>query len=115
MSLPARQDFRDWLYRRRGVEPTDRLDVAPGPCRGCGAHDQPVLLDQCLVCWAEDYGRTSAQQEITDSIRSFAQLFLGDDPHLAHRAAILLFDNVDDALRMAGGESGVAQPGARAQ
>lgn len=114
MSLPVREDFRDWLHRRRGVDPASCLDLTPGPCDGCHADDQPILLDQCLVCWAEDYGRTSAQQEITDSIRSFTKLFLGDDPDRAHRVALLLFSGIDDVLRMVSAEQGLAQNGTTA-
>lgn len=92
MALIEREDFRAWLTQEMSIAPPERGSLQSGQCEACREEAQMLLESQCLVCWAEDFGRSSALLSGVTSLRDAIVLLLDDGANAPHHFARFLSD-----------------------
>lgn len=101
MPLQDRQDFTDWIARRREhdrrLDP-DREDTTT--CTGCGltADQQRIVGDLCIECLAVAFGAEHTERRIARVAQAFATTLVAADPHACHRLVAHVLDHMEDAL-----------------
>jgi hypothetical protein len=92
LALIERDDFRVWLTQEMNLNPPDAGALVPGRCEACGDDARSLFEEQCLVCWAEDFGRSSALLSGVTTLRDAIVLLLDDSSDAPHRFARFLSD-----------------------
>ena len=75
-------DFQEWFRATHGADPAE-LTPHAGECDACGRSDVPLLLNECDVCLAGQFGMAMGERRIADAIRKFVHVLVHGSPEAA--------------------------------